>query len=134
MIKKITLGITLFFSTLMIASPAYADWEWVAENEIGNNFYVDFDRMRKNNGYTYFWHLVDRLEPSDTGLLSYKVYNQGDCEVFRFKNLSFSFHKQPMGEGSEETISLPNPEWNYPPPNSSAEGILKLVCMYAETL
>jgi hypothetical protein len=134
MIKKITLGITLFFSTLMIASPAYADWEKVTENEIENTFYVDFDRMRKNGGYVYWWHLVDRLEPSDTGTLSYKVYNQGDCEMFRFKNLSFSYYKQPMGEGSGSTDSTPDTEWNYPPPNTPLEIILKRVCDYAENL
>ena len=51
MIRKITLGITLFFSTLMFASPAYADWEKVGENENGTTFYVDFDRIRKNVGH-----------------------------------------------------------------------------------
>ena len=133
MIRKITLGITLFFST-MFASPAYADWENLGENENGTTFYVDFDRMRKNNGYTYYWHLVDRLEPSGTGILSYQVYNQGDCEMFRFKNLSFSFHKQPMGEGSGNADSPPNPEWMYPPPNTPIEIMLKRVCEFAENL
>ena len=41
----------------MFASPAYADWEWVSENMNGTTFYVDFDRMRKNDGYVYFWDL-----------------------------------------------------------------------------
>jgi hypothetical protein len=134
MIRKITLGITLFFSTLMIASPAYADWEKITKNENGTTFYVDFDRMRKNNGYTYYWHLVDRLEPSDTGILSYKVYNQGDCEMFRLKVLSVIFHKQPMGEGSGESSVSTNKEWDYPPPNSPVEEILKQVCKFAENL
>ena len=132
--KHLTLILTLFFSTLMFASPAYADWEMTGENENGTTFYVDFDRMRKNNGYTYYWHLVDRLEPSGTGILSYQVYNQGDCEMFRFKNLSFSFHKQPMGEGSGNADSPPNPEWMYPPPKTPLEMLLKEVCVYAENL
>ena len=34
------------------------------------------------------------------GILSGKGYRQGDCQLFRFKNLSFSFHKRPMGEGT----------------------------------
>ena len=63
MIKKITLGITLFFSTLMIASPAYADWKWVSESANGTIYYVDFDRIRTNGGYVYFWQLVDFLKP-----------------------------------------------------------------------
>ena len=134
MIKKITLGITLLFSTLMFASPAYADWQKVVESESGTTYYVDFDRMRTNGGYVYFWQLGDYLEPNKYGTLSDKVYNQGDCEMFRFKNLSFSFHKQPMGEGSGNADSPPNPEWMYPPPNTPIEIMLKRVCEFAENL
>jgi hypothetical protein len=131
MIRKITLGITLFISTLMFASPAYADWEAVAEGDDGTIFYVDFDRMRKNDGYVYWWDLSDYLKPSEYGTLSYKMYRQGDCEMFRFKRLSGISYKQPMGEGSGETYSPPNPEWSYPSPNSNIEKILKRVCSRA---
>ena len=133
MIRKITLGITLLFSTLMIASPAYADGYRVGENGDGTTYYVDFDRIRKNGGYVYFWYLGDLLKPSSTGMLSYKVYRQGDCGMLRYKNLSFIYYKQPMGEGSGDTDS-PNPEWKYPPPDSVAEYTLKQVCEYAENL
>ena len=133
MIKEITLGITLVFSTLMFASPAYADWEEVSGN-VAVTVYVDFDRIRTNGRYVYWWHLSDYLEPSPAGKLSSKVYNQGDCEIFRYKRLSFSFHKQPMGEGSGEIDSIPDTEWNYPSPNSTSEVLLKQVCDYAENL
>jgi len=134
MIKKITLGITLFFSTLMFASPAYADWEKVIENGNGTTSYVDFDRMRTNGGYVYYWQLSDYLEPTEYGTLSTKVYNQGDCEVFRVKYLSFIHYEQPMGEGSGDSNSPPDPEWIYPSPNSMVETILKIVCELAEYL
>ena len=134
MIRKITLGITLFFSTLMIASPAYADWKWVGESVNGDTFYVDFDRIRTNGGYVYWWELEDYLKPDEDGTLSNKAYRQGDCEVFRRKTLNVSFHKQPMGEGLGETYTPPNPEWHYPPPNSPAADILNIVCKFAETL
>ena len=134
MIKKITLGITLFFSTLMFASPAYADWVKVGENVKGNTFYVDFDRIRKNGGYVYYWDLADYLEPLESGMLSTKGYYKGDCEMFRYKYLSFSYYKQPMGEGSGDTDSTPDTEWRYPSPNSIREYILKGVCRTAENL
>ena len=112
----------------MFASPAYADWEEVIKSE-GGTFYVDFDRVRTNGGYVYYWKLTDYLEPnSKTGTLSSEVYYQGDCEVFRYKSLSYSFYKTPMGEGSGETVSPPNPEWDYPRPNTIAEIVLKIVC------
>jgi hypothetical protein len=133
MIKKITLGITLFFSTLMIASPAYADWKWVSESANGTIYYVDFDRIRTNGGYVYYWQLGDYLEPQATGTLSDKTYYQGDCELFRYKGLSYAYYKQPMVEGSGSHY-VPNPEWHYPPPNSPAADILNIVCKFAETL
>ena len=134
MIRKITLGITLFFSTLMFASPAYADWEEVGDNVDGDTYYVDFDRIRKNGSYVYWWDLSDLLKPDEYGMLSYKVYNQGDCEMFRRKTLSYSFHKQSMGEGTGQTDSTPETEWKYPPPKSMGEIILKEVCEVAENL
>ena len=133
--KHLTLILTLFFSTLMIASPAYADWEEMGENENGTTFYVDFDRMRTNGSYVYYWQLSDFLEPINYGVLSDKTYKQGDCEMFRYKNLSYSFYKTPMGEGVIFlSDSNPNPEWVYPPLNSVYEYILKKVCEYTENL
>ena len=133
--KHLTLILTLLFSTLMIASPAYADWEKVGTAKNGTIFYVDFDRIRTNGGYVYWWDLSDYLKPTDNGILSYKMYRQGDCEMFRFKKLSLSYHKQPMGEGAPfMTDSTPDAEWSYPPPNSPAADVLNIVCKLAETL
>ena len=133
MIKKITLGITLFFST-MFASPAYADWVKIGTIQ-GDTTYVDFDRIRTNGSYVYYWQLIDLLEPDGDGDLSYKTYHQGDCEIFRLKGFSGISYKQPMGEGSVGEInSPPDPKWIYVPPKSSVEGILKQVCAVAENL
>ena len=118
----------------MFASPAYADWEKVAVGKNGDTFYVDFDRIRTNGGYVYWWDLSDYLTPQ-YGVLSSKVYNQGDCEMFSFKSLTIMHYKQPMGEGSVGEInSPPDPKWIYVPPKSSVEGILKQVCAVAENL
>ena len=38
------------------------------------------------------------------------------------------FHKQPMGRDVGETYNPENPEWEYLPPNSVAENVLKQVC------
>ena len=42
-------------------------------NVDGATFYVDFDRIRTNGGYVYYWELRDYLEPSMSGYLSAKV-------------------------------------------------------------
>ena len=59
-----------------------------------------------------------------------KVYNQGDCKLFRSKVLSFSSHKEPMGGGTGQNFPVPesHKDWQYPPPESSHEIVLKTVC------
>ena len=66
----------------------------------GDIFYVDFERIRKHGGYVYWWDLSDLLKPTETGMSSAKVYRQGDCKLFRYKSLSFSSYKEPMGGGT----------------------------------
>ena len=119
---------TLVF-TVMFSSTSFAGWTKVSESVDGNTFYVDFERIRKHGGYVYFWRLSDYLKPK-FGNLSAKTYNQGDCKLFRWKYLTFSFHKEPMGGGTgnvrEPIKKLQG--WKYPPPNSMIETILKSVC------
>ncbi len=127
--KKLLLTFILLFSTLMISTPSYAEWTKVSESSVtGASFYVDFDRMRKHDGYVYFWRLTDYLKPNSLGHLSSKVYNQVDCKLFRHEPLSYSFHKEPMGGGTGDISEPVEKGWKYPSPESSIEEILKQVC------
>ena len=127
--KKLLILTTLIF-TVMFSSTSFAEWTKVSENMDRDTWYVDFERIRKVDGYVYFWRLSDYLKPTINGKLSGKLYLQGDCKLFRYKILSFSFHKEPMGGGTGDTGPIPikHQGWNYPPPNSSNETILKSVC------
>ena len=116
----------------MFSSTSYAEWTKLGKNVDGDTFYMDFDRIREVDGYVYFWRLTDYLKPTKFGHLSAKVYIQGDCKRFRFKNLSATFHKEPMGGGTVDRNSPQNPEWVYPPPNSTGEAILKSVCEFTK--
>ena len=91
-------------------------------------FYLDLDRIRKNDGYVYVWRLRDYLKPDKWGDMSSKVYLEVDCKAFRYKNLTYIFYKQPMGEGEGVSSNNDNPEWEYPPPESMVEFILNKVC------
>jgi hypothetical protein len=126
--RKLTILFILLVSTVMFSSPSYAGWTKVSEGVRGDIFYVDFERIRKHGGYVYWWRLRDGLKPSKQGTLSAKIYIQGDCKLFRYKNLSYSFHKEPMGRGTGETNNPKNPEWKYPTPNSVIEYNLQQVC------
>ena len=125
--KYLALLATLVFS-VMFSSASFAEWTKLVGSVKGNTFYVDFERIKIHDGYVYYWELLDFLKPSPQGDLSGKMYNQGDCKLFRYKMLSGSFHKEPMGRGTGAIDSYKNPEWIYPPPKSSIEGVLKAVC------
>ena len=68
----------------MFSSTSYAEWTKVAEFVNGDTVYVDFDRIRKNGEYVYWWDLSNYVKPISEGIFSSKMYKQGDCKVFRF--------------------------------------------------
>ena len=124
--KKLIL--ILLFSASMFSSSSYAEWTKVSGNAMGT-VYVDYERIRKHDGYVYWWELSDFLKPSPNGMLSAKYYNQGDCKLFRFKRLSYSYHNEPMGDGTAiDNFTPKNPELTYPIPDSIGEITLKQVC------
>jgi hypothetical protein len=122
---KTLLTITTLIFTLMFSSTSFADWTKVDEGG-GNTFYVDFERIRIQDGFVYWWELGDYLKPQ-MGYLSAKSYNQGDCKLFRLKVLSYSWHKEPMGGGTGITVNIPDNS-RYPIPKSIDEYTLKSVC------
>ena len=127
--KKLLILTTLIFSTMMFSSTSFAEWTKLGESVYGNTFYVDIERIRKHGGYVYFWMLTDRLKPKH-GDFSHKMYHQGDCKLFRYQILSFSFHEEPMGRGTgdvQEPVKA-SQGWKYPTPDSVDERMLKLVC------
>ena len=129
--KLLTISLVIIFS-VVFSSASYAEWKKFSYDASGLTYYVDFEIIRKNDEYVYWWSLFDYLKPNKSGILSGKLYTQGDCELFRFKTLSASLHKEPMGKGTGRSHIPENPEWDYAPPDSNAEVTLKAVCEYAK--
>ena len=119
---KTLLTISTLLFTLMFSSTSFADWTKLGAHMSGTTYYVDFDRIRKHDGFVYYWVLGDYLKPQN-GNLSAKVYTQGDCKLFRYKILSVFGHKEPMGAGTGESYQVEE-KWEYPPPDD----FLKSVC------
>ena len=110
----------------MFSASSNSEWTKVGKNAHAI-YYVDFEKIKKNDGYVYFWRFNNRLKQDKHGALSSKVYIQGDCKLFRHKALSGSYHKEWLGEGTGEPFTPPD-KWGYPPPNTSIETILKTIC------
>lgn len=89
---------------------------------------VDYD------GYVYYWELSDFAKPPLEDRLSFTTYNQVDCNLFRYKQLSWDAYKQPMAKGDiSASGKKPEKNWTYVHPNSAGELILKTVCDYVES-
>ena len=129
--KNLLLIFTLLFTSVFFSSPSYAEWTKVIEgganNNNGDTGYVDYEGIRKHDGFVYWWYLNDYLKPDVDGVLSSKVHHQGDCKLFGYKFLSVFTYKKPMGAGTGNLYTPPH-KWRYPSPNTIIETLLKSVC------
>ena len=123
--------LVLLFS-ILISFNSYGGWTWVTDDLSGNKYYYDFEKIKKNDGYYYYWRLVDLLKPDKYGDLSYAAYIQVDCKLSRSMSLSEFYYSLPMGKGKLTTNNFKNPEWSYPPPGSMSEFSLNTICEYVK--
>ena len=65
--KKIFIIFSFLASTIIFSSPSYAEWSRVGKSNSGSTTYVDLERIRKHNGFIYFWRLTDYLKPNKGG-------------------------------------------------------------------
>ena len=114
---------------LMTPYSSNADWVKVGKRDKGITYYVNFEKIKKNNGYVYWWQLIDK----EYGDPSIKLYIQADCKKFRVKVMSVYSYKGPMGQGGVSSSNPPK-NWAYPRPNTPGENSLEDVCAYAAKL
>ena len=48
-------------STVAFAPPVFAEWTKVDESVDGDTWYIDYDTVKENNGYVYYWGMDDYL-------------------------------------------------------------------------
>ena len=108
------------------------DTKWTemgVDTSEGNTWHLDFETIKKEEGFVYYWILIDHAARFKAGHLSTRFYAQGDCEQFRFKYLNYFAHLKAMGQGNPDIIGLtPQEEWTYPTPDTIAGANLKVVC------
>ena len=129
--KKLLL---LLFS-LILSFNSYGEWVGSAVDANGNIHYLDFENIKNTNGYTYYWEMINYAEPTDKHL-SIATYREADCDLHRFKDLTFNGYTQEMAEGVPETIDLTEFEedWAYPIANTLGEFIFSSVCKWDNSI
>ena len=129
--KKLLL---LLFS-LMLSFNSYGEWVGSAVDANGNIHYLDFENIKNTNGYTYYWEMINYAEPTDK-YLSIATYREADCDLHRFKDLTFNGYTQEMAEGVPETIDLTEfvEDWAYPIANTLGEFIFSSVCKWVNSI
>ena len=61
------LAVALALLLLVIPSIGLSEWVEVGTSYNNNIVYLDFDRIRQQEGHVYFWTLVNYLEPDSDG-------------------------------------------------------------------
>ena len=122
----------IFIFSIIFSSSSFAGWNQIGDDVSGNNYYINYSKVKKIDGYHYYRWMVDMVKPDNDGDLSYISYTQGDCKFSRYMTLSEYYYPQAMGEGSVETNQIQNPEWRYPAPESMNEYILELACEHVK--
>ena len=120
--------IIIFLFTIIIPATATADWKPIAKGKDGTTAYINLKSIKQSGGRVYWWGLDDRLKPTERGTKSAKHSHEGDCNLFRYRTLSWSFHKKAMGEGVGRLVQTEIPNWKYPKANSVTGYILKTIC------
>ena len=133
--KKLLL---LLFS-LLLSLNSYGEWTKISENDDGDYYFIDFDKVKFVDGSVYWWDMYDAVESyyyvnEDELYFSEQSYTQGDCEINRFKVLSTTYYSKPMGEDLSFYWNEPEPQWDYFPPDTIGEYEFELVCLLVEKL
>jgi len=111
----------------LAAAPAWAEWVKVGENDHAF-YYIDPATIRKNGDLRRVWEITDLKQRSKYGVMSRRVLNEYDCKEERQRILSLSTHSDPMANGRTISSDSEPSEWDYAPPNTSVQTILRIVC------
>ena len=129
--KNILYTMILSFS---FSFSVFADWTFVAQNTDGTNIFIDYDKIKEQNGYIYFWQLTNYNESKDR-IQSTRNFYQGDCNLGRLKILSFSTNSLPWFSGeilNPADDFKPDVKWRYTPPGTMWEAVLTAACRHSK--
>tara|TARA_Y100000287_G_C14094840_1_gene292209 strand:+ start:126 stop:518 length:393 start_codon:yes stop_codon:yes gene_type:complete len=119
----------LLIIIVLFPSKSFSEFNWkkVGENTTGTVFYVDKDSVKRIGNTIYFFSMMDYAKPKD-GVLSTRIYQEGNCANYSFRYLKDFYYDQPMGNGTiVAQIDEPG-EWTANVPGSLNETVFDFLC------
>ena len=126
--KLLALFFLSFFSVIIFSSKSFAKWEFLTIDLNIKTFYLDFERIRKVDNLIYFWVLTDNPKIDEYGELSTITYREGDCRLFRDRDLDVRGFTGNMGKGIMKQYKPETKEFETPFPKTVNERILNVIC------
>lgn len=85
---------------MMVASPAWAEWTFVAKSVEGDSFFIDFENLRKEGNIRKVWQKVELTKENKFKWLSLRYRNEYDCknETISILSLTAFSEKNLVGE------------------------------------
>jgi hypothetical protein len=123
----------LTFFVLLFSSSVVAEWTLIAHSDYGDSFFVEYDTIKKENEYVYYWELVNYPSSLQDNIYSAKNYFVLDCKKYLFKFLKDIYFSEEMGKGKIISQSeVPDEFWrDFNSPGSSERFEQLAVCKYA---
>ena len=125
--KKLLLVLFL----VMISFNSYAEWSLVARSTDKIEYYIDFDRVSKNNGYVYYWVLSNFPSPPYAkGKSSLELYEVNCSPPIKERRKAYYFYNSTMGKkGTRSPVfDTSTGPWEYSVPGSVQERLIEAVC------
>jgi hypothetical protein len=127
--KKILI-ITTLLLPLILPSTSHAEWKFVTKDTKfpGDDYYINFDRVKRSGNMVYFWMLLNSTWNSNNKF-SIISRHSANCIAMEYNELGLTQFNQPMGRGQpKESMQLNKTRWWSPAYNSYMHRVLEAVC------
>ena len=98
---------------------------WV-QYSVGKYYAPQSVRLSRS-GFVRVWEIGNFDKPM-AGALSVKMLTELDCKDLGVRTIQTTYFSDPGGVGEVIPFSDPDQKWFYPPPATTGERLIKLVC------
>jgi hypothetical protein len=121
---------SLLSCLMFVTCSAWAGWEFVSTDAVGDSYYIDPTTIRKNVNMRLVWGIKNLAVRDKDGELSVRSRYEYDCTKERWRTIAISTHSGPDASGVVLVNSSSNDTfpWRDIPPGTVVSIMLKYVC------